>query len=1287
MKFFAKIRAALRPRTRPPYEVLGASLPGEFLGHRVTMEAYDPPVGPTYWVVYADASGGLGLGISYFKSPIGFVCGREDATRYRSMEEVGLAMGDYFRPLRRPPNSTLPLGSASIAGEYVGKGGAVFVNGRGEAMNVSEPDRLIKPPLAVAPRLIPPDTPKVNGTIPPLMTENGPAEVDVSGAVPIYTTADGLHYRRVELNIHGGIERDLAPMEPPRKGCAVRLIQVPADQLQQMKQPPRPSEGVTFAAANRTMGTTDRTEIDLLYPRSELGEDDEPETIEEYDPDDEDDDDDDEEDEESEVEKKGVSNPLNFDPFFAADEEGSPWGTRDAVIPDAAGGFVYHQQNVRAPKFWTDQCVNIVASKYFWGEEHKGSNPSKGGRERDVEKLIYRVASTIGRWAYEAGIVPDRTTYTAELRAISVLQIGAFNSPVWFNVGLSSVYGIKGPEQNYVWDAQAARAIPCDDAYAWPQCSACFIQPVHDDMRGIMKLATSEALLFKHGSGSGTDLSTLRSSRETVQGGGRASGPVSFMRVYDAIANVVKSGGKTRRAAKMQTLKVWHPDILKFIDCKRIEDKKARDLMAAGWSNKMTGADGEAYTSVGFQNANLSVRATDEFLSLAEANIPDAEGKSSNHTFPLKSVTTGETIDTVDPLAVMDRIALGCWTCGDPGMQYEDTIQRWHTCSNTAPINSSNPCGEYNFIDDSACNLYSIRLTAFQDVDGFATARFCRAVSAAIVAQESLVDNASYPTPEIAVNSHRFRPLGLGYADLGALLMTLGTSYDSDAGRALAGAITALMHAQALYTSAKIAERVGPFDGFAANRDPMLRVVGMHVLEARRLYERIVESKRDDYGVMDMAQDVASVAWSAMILAEETGKQHGFRNSQVTLLAPTGTISFLMDCDTTGVEPAISLVSDKAMSGGGQIRMILGCVDRALETLGYVPNERTRILEYVYEHGTIEGSGIRDEFLPVFDCAFPSGTGTRSLSWESHIKMMAAVQPFLSGAISKTVNMPESSTVEDVRAAYFLAWKLGLKSVAIYRDGSKFVQPVTTRKDDKPEPRAVPAPALPHTPQRERLPTTRRSLTHKFMIDNRYEFYVHAGLYHDGRVGEVWIDCSKEGSTLAGLMNNLGVAISIGLQYGIPLRVFVDKFCGMRYEPHGWTDNRPDIPIAKSPIDYLARWLGITFIPGYATDQHVGLDPILSPLAEAYSRASAVASPELAGLITMNLGESGSVFATTYESMLIATVKNGEGEAPAPRRNRATDAPICDGCGTLTVPSGAGNCYRCPGCGNSIGCS
>jgi ribonucleoside-diphosphate reductase alpha chain len=966
------------------------------------------------------------------------------------------------------------------------------------------------------------------------------------------------------------------------------------------------------------------------------------------------------------------------------------WDSRTAEIKDERGRAIFQQTGCEIPKTWSLLATNVVVSKYFYGDVASGNgSPAEGKREYSVKQLIDRVTRTIADWGKADGYfatTEDADRFYDELTSLCLKQYGSFNSPVWFNVGLFHRYGISGPANNWRWEEETRTVAKAESAYEFPQSSACFIQSVGDDMEGIMKLATSEAMLFKFGSGTGTDLSTLRSSREKLSGGGRPSGPVSFMRVYDAIASVVKSGGKTRRAAKMQTLKIWHPDILDFIECKTKEEKKAQSLIRQGYEANF---NGEAYSSVMFQNANLTVRCTDDFLKAVET---DGE-------WTTRSVTTGQPMDTYPAKMLMDKIAEGTWLCGDPGMQYEDTIQRWHTCPNTAPINSSNPCSEYMFIDDSACNLSSINLMKFRREDGsFDAARFRAAVRIFITAQEILVDHASYPTERIAANSHKFRPLGLGYANLGSLLMASGLAYDSDAGRAVAAGITSIMHGQAYLTSAEHAGDIGPFDGFAVNREPMLKVMEMHKACAEAI---------------DPSAPAELLAESRAIWTEclEVGRKNGYRNSQVTVLAPTGTIAFMMDCDTTGIEPDIALVKYKQLAGGGMLKLVNRTVPMALRKLGYDEPEIRGILDYVDSRDTIEGApGLRDEHLSVFDCAFAPPQGGRSIHFRGHLKMMAAVQPFLSGAISKTCNVPHEATIDEIRGAYLEGWKLGLKALAIYRDGSKGSQPVSTKSESSsaaeepatepvqavvepapviaaafPQPAAVP---VANQPRRERLPHTRRSLTHKFDIQG-HEGYINVGFYPDGRPGELFITMAKEGSTIGGLMDVLGTSISIGLQYGVPLEVFVNKFAHSRFEPAGFTKN-PDIPIAKSIADYIFRWLGMEFIAGYRE-----ANAPRRPSDELEDSHLASPTP----MLKINGHRTATMADLDHAEAVMGAYKPeptaGAGRELTSADNLAvqdrqfahfqSDAPACDNCGALTVR--CGTCYRCFNCGNSMGCS
>ena len=844
---------------------------------------------------------------------------------------------------------------------------------------------------------------------------------------------------------------------------------------------------------------------------------------------------------------------LKIDSVFCPAEVADPfdtvnWEVRTSAIKGENGEVLFEQDNCEVPSFWSQLATNVICSKYFYGEV---GTPE---REYSVRQLIHRVTRTITDWGLEDGYFAspaDGERFYRDLTWLCLHQHGAFNSPVWFNVGLYHQYGVKGDKCNWRWDRQLEDVVQPENPYEYPQGSACFIQHVSDNMEDIMRLATSEAMLFKFGSGTGTDLSTLRSKREKLSGGGIPSGPLSFMRVYDQIAAVVKSGGKTRRAAKMQSIKVWHPDVMEFIECKWKEEQKAQTLIASG--KYESNFNGEAYSSVMFQNANLSVRVTDDFMQAVE------KGEKWTTRWVTDNTIEGPTYQARE---VLDRMAECAWHCGDPGVQYDTTINNWHTCPNSGRINASNPCSEYMFLDDTACTLASINLMKYRQEDGtFDTAHFQAACRLYFIAQEILVDHASYPTADIARNSHLFRPLGLGYSNLGSLLMSSGIPYDSAEGRGVCGAVTALLHGAANLTSAELAEAVGPFDCYDENAEPMLRVMQMH----RDAVEKI------DTACPDYLVGAARTVWDEVLLA---GSAHGYRNAQATVLAPTGTISFMMDCDTTGIEPDIALVKYKQLAGGGMLKIVNRTVPLALRTLGYSEPEIESILSHIDREDTIEGAvDLKPEHLVVFDCAFTPAGGTRSIPWKAHITMMAAAQPFLSGAISKTVNMPRDTTPQEIGEAYFDGWKLGLKALAIYRDGSKDSQPLNTKKSggDKAEEATL------AKPRRERLPDTRDSKTHKFSVAG-HEGYITVGLYPDGRPGELFITMAKEGSTIGGLMDAFGTSVSMSLQYGVPLEDYVRKFSHMRFEPQGHTKN-PDIRIAKSLIDYIFRWLGITFLP------------------------------------------------------------------------------------------------------------
>ena len=1013
----------------------------------------------------------------------------------------------------------------------------------------------------------------------------------------------------------------------------------------------------------------------------------------------------------------GPRTPIDVRPTFCPADADSPfdtteWELRTAAIKGEDGKVLFEQPACEIPAAWSQLATNVVVSKYFYGEIHTPE------REHSVKQLVHRVARTIADWGIADGYFKtarDGENFYRDLAWLCIHQHGAFNSPVWFNVGLHHQYGVKGAPCNWRWDAATQDVVMPDNPYEYPQGSACFIQSVKDTMEDIMDLARSEAMLFKFGSGTGTDLSTLRSQREKLAGGGKPSGPLSFMRVYDQVAAVVKSGGKTRRAAKMQSLKVHHPDIMEFIECKAKEEQKARVLIEKGGYD--ANFNGEAYASILFQNANLSVRVTDEFMEAVERD------DTWTTRWVTDSTKAGPSFKARD---VLGRMAECAWQCGDPGVQYDTTINRWHTCPNSGRINASNPCSEYMFLDDTACNLASINLLKFRRPDGsFDVERFAAACRIFFIAQEILVDHASYPTPRIARNSHRYRPLGLGYSNLGSLLMADGLAYDSDAGRGVCGALTAILHGAANRASAELAAAVGPFEGFAVNREPMLAVMQMH----RDAVEKI------DPACPVALRDAARRIWEEVLAG---GRAHGYRNAQATVLAPTGTISFLMDCDTTGIEPDIALVKYKQLAGGGMLKIVNQTVPLALRTLGYDEPAVEGVLAYVDEKDTIEGApGLKAEHLAVFDCAFKPRLGERSIAWEAHVKMMAAAQPFLSGAISKTVNMPRETTPADIAGAYAAGWRLGLKALAIYRDGSKESQPLSTSTEGDKAASAAAAKAA-TAPRRERLPDTRRSVTHKFDISG-HEGYITVGLYDDGRPGELFITMAKEGSTIGGLMDAFGTAVSMSLQYGVPLEVYVKKFSHTRFEPWGYTKN-PDIPVAKSLVDYIFRWMGTQFLPGYREANrpggggHAGSGG--SAGGEGDSETERKPATTKAGGLVDGQGQAhGTAQASNGNGEHVPGASAGRGTAPSRGRHPAgrhqsphvsgqagaagtasgaalleragvrmqvdpaagpgerqeqfasfqIDAPACDNCGAITVRNG--NCYLCHNCGNSMGCS
>jgi len=914
---------------------------------------------------------------------------------------------------------------------------------------------------------------------------------------------------------------------------------------------------------------------------------------------------------------------LKIDRNFASERDpydDIEWDLRTAEITGEKGEVIFHQENVEVPKSWSQMATNIVVQKYFRG------TIGASDREHSVKQLVSRVADTIRDWGMKDGYFAseaDATKFHMDLKFLLVNQYMAFNSPVWFNLGVEK----------------------------FPQVSACFINSVDDSMDSILTLAKTEGMLFKYGSGTGTNFSTLRSSKELLHGGGTSSGPISFMKGFDAFAGVIKSGGKTRRAAKMVILNADHPDIVDFIECKVKEEKKAHALIDAGYDGSFTG---EAYASVFFQNSNNSVRVTNEFM----------EAAMKNRDWTTKSVVDGKPFDTYKARDLLQQIAVAAWTCGDPGLQFDSTINSWNTSANTARINASNPCSEYMYLDDSACNLASLNLMKFRDKDGnFDVQKFQQAVDITILAQEILVDNARYPTSKIEENSHLFRPLGLGYANLGALLMARGLPYDSHAGRAYAAAVTALMHGRANWMSARIAHfATGPFAGYKANKQPFNKVMKQHQ-EALKA----VDADLAPYEIMDAARQV----WDLVI---KDGSEYGFRNGQVTVLAPTGTIGFMMDCDTTGIEPDIALVKYKRLVGGGKLKIVNGTVPEALSRLGYDDIDRDSILRFIETNDTIEGApGLKEEHLPVFDCAFKPMNGKRSIHFMGHIKMMSAAQMFLSGAISKTVNLPNDCTVGDIYDAYTASWQLGLKAVAVYRDGCKRSQPLSTSAKSNADGtlggeqvkeiiKLVQAPA-----QRRKLPDERESITHKFSIAS-HEGYITVGLYEDRRPGEMFIRMAKEGSTVAGLMDSFAVTTSIALQHGVPLRMLVDKFKNTRFEPSGWTEN-PAIQRASSLMDYIFRWMEKKFLKS---------EPVKDSDVEEKNQNEEM---------LIDVGSIPPAVAAKFLSVIKERLDgvNGNGHTNGTTFKVEADAPTCPICGSMTVRNGA--CHRCPNCGESLGCS
>ena len=979
---------------------------------------------------------------------------------------------------------------------------------------------------------------------------------------------------------------------------------------------------------------------------------------------------------------KKSSPGLSFRRFFTkptvSPYDEVEWDLRLAQITDAQGNIIFEQKNVEVPKDWSMTATNIVASKYLHGK------PNTPEREAGVRQLVARVAETIRDWGMAQGYFKtedDGATFHDELVHILVRQYAAFNSPVWFNVGCDRIEP-NSDGRNWHWNPKTQNVEFGVTGYSKPQCSACFINSVKDSLDSILTLAKTEGMLFKWGSGTGTNLSTLRGSTETLSGGGTASGPLSFMKGFDAFAGVIKSGGKTRRAAKMVILNVDHPDIIEFIECKQKEEAKAHALVAQGYDG--SSPDSDAYSSIFFQNANNSVRVTDDFMY---AVVRDTD-------FSTKTVTDGSVARTFKAKDLLKKISEATWHCGDPGMQYDTTVNRWHTSKNTARINASNPCSEYMFLDDSACNLASLNLLKFAPNGTFDVEAYRHAVDVLITAQEILVDNAGYPTEQIMRNSHDYRPLGLGYANLGALLMAAGLPYDSDAGRDYAACVTAIMCGEAYLQSSRIAEQCEPLapateatkknlsetnlganampggacPGWYINREPFLDVIRMHRASVNGINKANVPSS---------IYESSKQCWDEALAH---GEKHGYRNSQVTVLAPTGTIGFMMDCDTTGIEPDLALIKYKKLVGGGMIKIVNNTVPTALFKLGYNHDQADAIVSYIDATGTIEGAPhVKDEHLAVFDCSFKPSKGTRSIAYMGHLRMMAAAQPFISGAISKTVNLPNNATVDDIMESYLQAWKLGIKAVAVYRDGCKQSQPLSaagskTANSTKDDARIAAAPQVheenldaPPRSVRHKLQEERASITHKFKVGD-HEGYITVGLYPSGEPGELFVKMAKEGSTVSGLMDSFALAVSLALQHGVPLKVFCEKFAHTRFEPSGWSGNT-EIGYAKSIMDYIFRWMQIRFLTGQQQFLFESFRPKLSAVSSQPSEIEESPAPVRRPEAGTREPGAGSVHAADALSGLIDL----------------GDAPSCSFCGSIMTRNGS--CYRCGSCGSTSGCS
>ncbi len=997
---------------------------------------------------------------------------------------------------------------------------------------------------------------------------------------------------------------------------------------------------------------------------------------------------------------------------------------RESRITEPNGSVVFEMKNVEVPTSWSQLATDILAQKYF----RKRGVDGKAGSESSAKQTVHRVAHTIRTFGEDKGYFAskdDADSFEQELKYMLITQRGAFNSPVWFNCGLYHEYGVVGDAGNYAWDFAQGAVVEIDNAYARPQCSACFIQKVDDSLMGIFELAKNEAKLFKYGSGTGSNFSNLRSKYEILSGGGISSGLMSFLEVLDRGAGAIKSGGTTRRAAKMVVLDVDHPEIRDFVNWKVESEKKARALIAAGYDSDWRG---EAYHTVSGQNSNNSVRVNDEFMNAVEKG-----GK-----FWTKRRTDGKPHEEIDAQDLFEDICRAAWSCADPGLQFDTTINDWHTSPVTGRINGSNPCSEYMFLDDTACNLASLNLMKFLNEDGsFDIAGYRHASEIFFIAQEILVDLSSYPTVNIAKNSHDFRPLGLGYANLGTLLMMSGIPYDSDEGRAIAAALTAIMHCHAFATSAELAKVVGTFAGFEKNRDGMLRVMRKHQEAAHQIDSKLCP------------KDLYKAACEDADLAVELGEKFGYRNAQATVLAPTGTIGLLMDCDTTGVEPEFSIVKWKKLAGGGHFKIINKSIPAALNKLGYKESDITEMADFVLGHGTLNGAPhisptalkdlgftetqiieatkhvekakTLDEWAPhitpkallakgltqdqiqaarfyiegtqtmegaphlkiehfaIFDCANKCGAGERYIAPLGHVKMMAAVQPFLSGAISKTVNLPKEATVEDIKNTYIESWKMGLKAIALYRDGCKQSQPLSSKSDAKKKEEAgieaagLAAPVGLMRGNKLQMPTKRRGITVEASIAGQ-KMYIRTGEYDDGKLGEIFIDTFKEGASYRSLLNCFAVAVSIGMQYGVPLEKYVDSFTFTRFEPSGFTTH-PNVRTATSIVDFIFRVLGMEYL---GRTDFVHVEPKSTQLDENNSRNNLTSAMMTEAAISVAEETAGaaadSAIRTASEDGLTKQLSGLMG-----------DAPLCSTCGHVTVRNAT--CYKCLNCGNSMGCS